>query len=175
MQIQNLVQHSVKATVTNNEAISQYLLSVDNNITTDDLATIFTDASLTLTKNDISTDATIDTGDDQYVKINIKGANSAGQVIVDKPATTEYIVSNVSSSDTDVLATAWGVNGILAKDGYILVKAGTEKGSATITVKDAVNPSITKTFKVTVTDKGFTVSGVTFKSCRDHLCTRIKL
>ena len=157
---------SVTATVTNNAAISQYLLSVDNDITTNDIAAINADNTLTLTKNDISTDATIDTGDDRYVKIRIKGANNTGQVIVDKPvATTDYIVSSVSSSDLNVLDTSVGGNadGVYVQDGYILVKAGSENGSATITIKDVANPSITKTFKVTVTDKGFTVSGVTFK------------
>ena len=155
---------SVRATVTNNTAISQYLLSVDNDITTDDLAEINAGNSLTLTKNDISTDATIDNGDDKYVKILIKGTNNAGQVIVDKPsATTDYQVSGISSSDTDVLDTTFGTDGVAVKDGYLLVKAGKENGSATITISDRNNPSITKTFKVTVTNKGFTVSGVTFK------------
>jgi len=156
---------SVKATVTDNTAVSQYTLTVDSDITNSDVNRVNTDTGLTLTKNDISTDATIDNGSDQYVKINIKGLNSAGQEIVTSPAAGgNYTVSAVNPSDVNVLDTTFGTSGADAQDGYILVKAGTDKGTATITVADATNPTVTKSIKVTVTNVGITVTGVSLKN-----------
>ncbi len=160
---------SVKATVTDNTAVSQYTLAVDNDITSGDVTTL--DGVITglgfasITKNDVSTDATIDNGSDAYVKINIKGLNSAGQEILSTPvATTNYTVTAVNPSNVNVLDTTFGTNGVLAQNGYILVKAGTDAGTATITVTDASNANVTKTFKVTTTNVGYTVTGVNFKN-----------
>lgn len=158
---------SVRATVTDNTAISQYTLAVDSDITSSDVTTL-NGVVAGITKNDVSTDATIDNGSDAYVKINIKGLNSAGQEIVSSPsATSDYKVTAVNMSDVDVLdqnLVGTNFNGILEQDGYILVKAGTDAGTATITVTDRNNANITKTFKVTVTNVGYTVTGVNFKN-----------
>ncbi len=156
---------SVRATVTDNTAISQYTLAVDSDITSSDITTL-SGVVTGITKNDVSTDATIDNGSDAYVKINIKGLNSAGQEIVSSPsATSDYQVTAVNMSDVDVLDTnVFGGDGVLEQDGYILVKAGTDAGTATITVTDRNNANVTKTFKVTVTNVGYTVTGVNFKN-----------
>ncbi|MFJ8234708.1 S-layer homology domain-containing protein [Ureibacillus sp. NPDC094379] len=158
---------SVRVNVTENATISKYTLAVDNDISNSDVSTINTNDSLSLTKNDISTDATVDTGDDRYVKINIKGLNNAGVEIVGSPvAGTNYEVSRVTTSDLNVLDTSFGANndGVSVQDGYILVKAGTEAGTATIIVKDLTNGNVTASIKVTVTDVGVTVKGVNFKN-----------
>ena len=152
---------SLAVNVTENGAVAQYDISVDNSISDEDLAEI--DGAVTnatgITKEQISTDATIDANDDKYVKLRIKGLNSAGQEINSKPLANTYTVTtNVSAKD--VLA----ATPTFSADGFIVVEAGTNAGTATITVTNNTDGKVFKTFQIKVTDVGVNVTGVEFKN-----------
>src|SRR5690606_11585844 len=115
-------------------------------------------------KNLVSTDATIDTGADQYVKINIKAFNSAGQELSSPVAGTNFDVTGVNVSKANVLDTGFNGNGVNATGSSLVVKAGSAAGTVTSTITDKNNASVKKAIGLTVTDKGATVTGVTFKN-----------
>lgn len=154
---------SVKATVTDNDTLAKYSLAIDDSISDAELTALTAvDASLD-SKDLVSKDATLDALKDKFLKINIKGLNSAG-VEVSSPevdgTSSEYTV-DVNVSKDGVLDTT---NAVYEQDGYILVKAGTEAGTATITVKNANNGNIVTTFKVTVEKVGYNVTSATLKN-----------
>ena len=92
------------------------------------------------------------------MKLRLKGLNSAGQEIVDKPLATSYTVTtNVSAAD--VLASP----ATFSAGGFIVVEAGT----ATITVTDNTDGKIAKTFQVNVTDIGNNLTGATLKTLQN--------
>ncbi|MFJ8246748.1 hypothetical protein [Peribacillus asahii] len=150
---------SLAATVTENGTLSQYTVAVDNDITSTDLTAINTAVGKTLVKEQISTDATIDIKDDSYVKLSLKGLNSAGQEIDAKPAASSYTVTTNVSAAGVLAATP-----TFSADGFIVVEAGTKAGTATITVTNKADGKVVKTFQVTVTDIGNNVTGATFKN-----------
>jgi hypothetical protein len=152
---------AVRVTVTANTAIARYTLTVDSDISASDLTRINVSG---LTKNEVSTDATIDTGADQYVKINIKAFNSVSQEVGKPLAGTDYEVTGVNVSGVNVLDTSFGTNGVHAASDSLVVKAGSDDGTVTITITDKKNASIKQSIKLTVTDNGATVTGTTFKT-----------
>ncbi|MCP3761432.1 S-layer homology domain-containing protein [Domibacillus sp. A3M-37] len=146
---------SVTANVTANNDLAQYSLAVDTDIS----ATDITDVGAT-TKDQVSTDATLDNQSDKFLKLNIKGLNSAGVEVSDQEVdgtSDEYLVT-VNPSAPNVIA------GVTSEDGYLAVEAGTKTGTATITVTNANNSKIVKTFKVTVTSVGYNVTGAALKN-----------
>lgn len=153
---------AVRVTVGENTSISKYTLTVDSDIS---------DADVNLTgassKTEVSTDATIDTGDDKYVKINIKAFNSAGQELSSPIAGTDYTVTGVNVSKANVLDTNFGNStprGVDATGSSLVAKAGSAAGTVTITITDRNNTSVTQNIRLTVTDNGANVTGVTFKN-----------
>ncbi|MFC5540390.1 S-layer homology domain-containing protein [Ureibacillus suwonensis] len=156
---------AVTATVTDNDTLAKYSLAVDSDISSDDVDAIKTALGIDeLTASDISTDATLDIQSDKYVKIDISGLNSAGVKVSDEQNDAEDYTVTVNQSKADVLAEI-GDDGeyALAADGFIVLKAGTETGTATITVKNNANNNIVATFKVTVESVGYNVTGATLK------------
>ncbi|MGG2066995.1 S-layer homology domain-containing protein [Bacillus sp. S14(2024)] len=152
---------TVKATVTANDTLAQYSLTADDDITDTDLANINAAvSSTTVTKEQVSTDATLDLQADKYLKINLKGLNADG-VAVSNPQTkaAEYDVK-VDASAPGVLTAAQ----VHAADGYLVVEAGTKAGTATITVTNKADSKIVKTFKVTVENVGYNATGATLKN-----------
>lgn len=160
---------AVTATVTDNDTLAKYSLAVDSDISSADVAAINTAlGGGTLTASDISTDATLDLQSDKYVKINISGLNSEGVKVSNQEVdgtNGDYTVT-VNQSKAGVLAEIGGAgSGVyaLAENGFIVLEAGTETGTATITVKNANNNNIVATFKVTVESVGYNVTGATLK------------
>jgi archaellum component FlaG (FlaF/FlaG flagellin family) len=133
---------SVKVTVTENGTISKYELKADTDISNKDVEDI--NALVAgATKQQISTDATIDAKDDKFLKIDLKAFNSAGAELA-KPEAADYTVETPNESKSGV------INDVYSADGYIVVEAGDKAGTATITVRDDTNRNIVATFKVTV-------------------------
>lgn len=144
---------SVKVTVTDNGTLSKYELKADTDISDGDLAKVGT-----TNKNEVSTDTTLDLKDDKYLKVDLKAFNSAGAELA-KPAADEYEVKVFESKD-GVLPKESIVQG----EGFIILEAGTKAGTATITVTNLENRNIQTTFKVTVEEVGYDVTGATFKN-----------
>lgn len=154
---------AVKATVTSNDDLAKYNLAVDSIISTGDVTAVETAAGLvagTLTKADISTDATLDRLSDKYLKLDLSGVNSAGVKVSDQDNQTGDYVTTVNQSSAGVLATTPTVDA----NGFIVVEAGTTTGTATITVTNATNNKVVATYKVTVEEKGYNVTGATLKT-----------
>lgn len=157
---------AVKANVTSNDTLSQYSISVDNDITTTavtgDVALVGAATGAAVTKDDISTDATLDLLTDKYVKLNLKGLNSAGvevsNQLVDGTVPDYNVTTNVSA-DGVLAATP-----TFSEDGFLVVEAGTKAGTATITVTNATDSKIVKTFSIKVEKVGYNVNGATLKN-----------
>ncbi|KAA9015519.1 S-layer homology domain-containing protein [Niallia endozanthoxylica] len=153
---------AVKVTVTENATLAKLELKADTDISNGnvtDVDGVVTDAAVV--KNQISTDSTLDLKDDKYIKIDLKGLNSAGAELA-KLTTGEYTVeANVSKAG--VLAKTTDAD-IAKGEGFFVLEAGTETGTATITVKSVANGNISATFKVTVEKVGYEVTGATFKN-----------
>lgn len=148
---------TVRVNVINNVSISKYTLTVDNAISGGDVAKVVAAGGNDATKNNISTTTTLDTGDQKYVKIDVAAFNSANQLLPAPDAASDFTV-DFQNSDTDVLD--W----VNATEDYIIAKAGSNDGTATITLTDSNNPNIIQTIRLTVTDKGVTVTNVSFKN-----------
>lgn len=159
---------SVRVNVTENVTISKYTLTVDNAISGGDVTKVKDAGGTDATKNNISTDATIDTGDEKYVKIDVKAFNSANQELPAPKAGTDFDVTAINASDSDVLAEGFGnileSKGVFQEDDYLIVKAGSNDGTVTITITDKNNSNVKQTIKLTVTDKGVAVTKVAFKN-----------
>jgi len=115
-------------------------------------------------KSNFSDDATIDISDDKYVVYQLNQYNSddvsLGYAVFTKPIT-------VSSSRSDVLAG----NAVTVDGNKIIIKAGTNVGTATIKVTDPVTGLIyTKT--ITVVDQANTINSVAFKSITDPIYSK---
>ena len=160
---------SISASVTENGTVSQYSINADTSISDSDMDKL-DDVVTGITKEQISTDATIDSNSDAYVKLNIKELNSAGSELGDAKAADYTVTTAVSKADVlDTVTTfnsgnATPKNGTSEQNGYILVKAGTKAGTATIKVTNDLNGKVVKTFTVTVTDVGYNVTGASFKN-----------
>lgn len=154
---------TVKATVTDNDTLAKYSLTVDDSISDSELTALGLVDGDVISKDLVSKDATLDAYKDKFLKINIKGLNSAG-VEVSTPevdgTSSEYTV-DVNVSKDGVLDAS---NPVYTQDGYILVKAGTEAGTATLTVKNANNGNIVANYKVTVVKVGYNVTAATLKN-----------
>ena len=146
---------SVKVTVTDNGTLSKYELTADTSISDGDVTKV--NQVVTATKQQISTDTKIDVKDDKFLKVDLKAFNSTG-VELAKPTTNSYTVEQPNVSKAGV------INAVYAGDGYLVVEAGTEAGTATITVRNNNNRNIVATFRVTVEKVGYDVTGVTFKN-----------
>lgn len=159
---------SVRVNVTENVSISKYTLTVDNAISAGDVTKVVNAGGTDATKNNVSTDATIDTGDEKYVKIDVKAFNSANQELPAPTAGTDFEVTAVNASDSDVLDSGFGnvvgYEGVHQEDDYLIVKAGSNDGTVTITITDKNNSNVKQTIKLTVTDKGVAVTNVAFKN-----------
>ena len=151
---------TVKATVTANDTLTQYALTADDDISAADVTAINTAIGngAAVTKDQVSTDATIDLQSDKYLKINMKGLNADG-VAVSNPQTkaAEYDVKVDASAPGVVAATH-------SADGFLVVEAGTKAGTATITVTNKADSKVVKTFKVTVEDVGYNVTAASLKN-----------
>lgn len=150
---------AITANVTTNADLSQYSLAVDSDISADDVTAVATATSATVVEDQISTDATLDLQSDKYLKLNIKGLNSAGVEVVSAPASASYNVTVAPSRDGVLAATPF-----FKDNGFLVIEAGSKTGTATITVTNAADSKIVKTFKVTVTDVGYNVTGATLKN-----------
>lgn len=149
---------AVTATVTDNDTLSKYSLTLDD---APDAAAISTLFSLSLGASEISDDAILDINADKYVKIDLAGLNSAGVKVVDqKNKAAEYTVT-VAQSAAGVLD---ATNPVYEADGAILVQAGNTVGTATITVTNDADNKVVATYKVTVEEKGLNVTGATLKT-----------
>lgn len=160
---------SVRVNVTDNVTISKYTLTVDNSISGGDVAKVnealeASNLPQDATKNNVSTTSTIDTRDKKYVKIDVKAFNSANQQLPAPTADEDFTVTAVNASDSDVLDSKFGTDGVYAKDDYLIVKAGSNDGTVTITITDKNNSNVKQTIKLTVTDKGVAVTNVAFKN-----------
>ncbi|MEK4253440.1 S-layer homology domain-containing protein [Ureibacillus sp. FSL K6-2830] len=155
---------SVRVNVTDNVTISKYTLTVDNSISDGDVKKVQDAGGTDATKNNISTTSTIDTRDKKYVKIDVKAFNSANQLLPDPTAGTDFEVTAVNASDSDVLDETFGTKGVVANDDYLIVKAGSNDGTVTITITDKNNSNVKQSIKLTVTDKGVAVTNVAFKN-----------
>jgi len=155
---------SVRVNVTDNVTISKYTLTVDNSISDGDVEKVQNAGGDDATKNNISTTSTIDTRDKKYVKIDVKAFNSANQQLPAPTAGTDFEVTAVNASDSDVLDETFGTKGVVANDDYLIVKAGSNDGTVTITITDKNNSNVKQSIKLTVTDKGVAVTNVAFKN-----------
>ena len=154
---------AVTVTVTDNNTLSQYSYKVDDSISTTDVTDVTTAVGVAVSKEQISTDTTLDLLDDKYLKVDLKGLNSAG---------VEVSNQNVNSSDYNVTVnqSAAGVldaSPVVKANGFLVVKAGSRAGTATITVTNATDANISKTFQVTVEKVGYNVTAATLKTVTD--------
>ena len=152
---------AVRATVTNNDTLAKYSLAVDDSVDDTDANTYVTGT----TGADFSDNGTIDAQAAKYVKLDLTGLNSAG-VKVSEQATkaTEYDVV-VNQSKAGVLSNENGFTDFVkAADGYVVLQAGTEAGTATVTVTNKANNKVVASYKVTVVSVGYNVTGATLKN-----------
>ena len=92
---------SVKVTVSDNDTLSKYEFKADTDISDSDLDKVKKHDAAAV-KSDVSTDSTIDDGDDKYLKLDLKAFNSEGAELA-KPVADSYSVK-VNPSKADVIA-----------------------------------------------------------------------
>lgn len=152
---------TVKATTVDNDTLSKYGLTVDDDISDADVTALALVDPDVVSDADVSEDVTLDLQTDKFVKINVKGLNSSSVEVSDQDNDAADYAVTTNLSNVGVLD---ATNPFYEEDGYVLVKAGDKTGTATITVTDILVPSITKSIKITVTSVGYNVKAATFKS-----------
>ncbi|OCA88877.1 S-layer homology domain-containing protein [Pseudobacillus wudalianchiensis] len=155
---------AITATSTDNNTLAKYKLSLDSEISATDVSDVDTAHTGVsgITKDQISTDATLDLQDDKYLKLDIEGLNSADVELASVAGSSYTVTTTVSKSG--VLASPATYK---ATSGFIVVEAGSTAGTATITVTNNANANITQTFQVTVEDVGYNVTAATLKNVPD--------
>ncbi|WP_071393426.1 S-layer homology domain-containing protein [Bacillus tuaregi] len=148
----------VNVNVTENGTLAKYELEVDNNISDSDVTKINEVTNATIAKDKISNDAILDIKDDKFLKLNIQALNSDG-VKLSKPEASSYTVTTYVSK-VGVLAS----KPYYAGEGFIVVEAGENAGTATIVVTNNSNRSIIATFKITVEKVGYDVVEAALKN-----------
>lgn len=158
---------TIKVNNTLNNTLAKYSLDIDTKISSQDITAldVFTSGNAPATKADVSTDATLDIQADKFLKIDITGLNSQNGVV---EATTQEVDGTNGDYTVTVQESRAGViEEAVAQDGFIAVEAGTKTGTATLVVVNAANNNIKATFKVTVTDVGYNVTGADLKTVAD--------
>lgn len=160
---------TVKLSVMDNDMLAKYNLSVNQN--TDASAALVNKAQIiglgTLSSDHFSTDQTMDMILDNYLMISITGVNSLG-IPVSSPEINgqsdppEYTVT-VSQSRSGVIDVVTMPVLTMAQNGYVLVKAGSFTGDATITVTNKKKNLISESMTISVEKVGLTVTAATLK------------
>lgn len=170
---------TVKLAVTDNDTLVKYNLSINQNNSS---AAVFVNQATisglgTLAPDHFSTDQTMDMVLDNYLMINISGVNSLG-IPVSNPESNgrsdpaEYTVT-VSQSRSGVIDLITLPETAMAQDGYVLVKAGSFTGNATITVTNTKKNLIAASIPITVEKIGLTVTGAILKETETPLESRV--
>lgn len=108
---------------------------------------------------DKSADNTLDLSADNLVEYKLNQYNAAG-VLISAADLTGY---TATSTDTRIATATPRVNGAGGADNSVLTINAVKKGTATITLKDAIG-TVVGTISVTVTDSGISITGVNFKT-----------
>jgi uncharacterized protein YjdB len=152
---------AVRVTVVANDTLAKYALTVDSSITDDELTALTAlDGTLT-SKDQVSKDTIMDGLSDAFIKLDIAGQNSSNIVVSDQQNAAGDYDATFAQSRSGVLDTT---NPIVQANGYVLIKAGSATGTATITITNKTNGTIVKSITVSVEQVGYNVTGTTFKA-----------
>ncbi|HHV65408.1 MAG TPA: cell wall-binding repeat-containing protein [Peptococcaceae bacterium] len=108
-------------------------------------------------KDNFSADTTLDISDDNYLLYKVNKLNEAGIVLGTDTLAFDFD-DDVVQSKADVLdSTNTGFN-----SGYLVIAAGTEKGTATVKFKDSYGKLYT--IRVTVVNEGYNIKSISLKT-----------
>ncbi|MEL1133806.1 cell wall-binding repeat-containing protein [Desulfitobacterium sp. THU1] len=149
-------------TVSTDTAINKKTFEMYKVDTTQKLATMNAALAATLEKSNFSTDTTIDIADDQYLVYQVANFN-AGNIFLGNDTLSFTFATDVIESKSGVLdSTDTAIVTDADGNDRLVIKAGTETGTATVKVKD--NSGKLYTVKVTVINQGYTIKSVSLKT-----------
>lgn len=109
-------------------------------------------------KDNFSDDTTLDISDDNYLLYKVNKLNEAG-IVLGADTLTFAFANDVVESKAGVLDST---NTGFDTTGYLVIAAGTEKGTATVKFKDSYGKLYT--IRVTVVNEGYNIKSISLKT-----------